>query len=192
MGAERIWYLRLFRGEKITARELWRMTWAFFGRFAVLGLLFAIAWSPVLILGFRSHANDPDSAEKIFSTPAMWAASALLTIAIDFALTFVTPALAFSTRSVRGALRLGFRMLRQHWPRTAWYALVPPLAVVMMLRITEPTSVGVSGIAVSTGSALLNLWFKGATAAFYLRRVPVGSDGAAFAPQTEASEAPSS
>ncbi len=189
VGSERIWYLRIFRNEPITAKELWRMTWAFFWRFVRLGLLAAIVWSPVLVLGFRNIANDPDNTEKAFSTPAVWVASALLTLVIDFALTFVTPALAYSTRNVREALRLGFRMLRDHWPRTAWYALVPPLAVVMMLRITEPTSLSVWGrVGVSAGSTLLNLWFKGATAAFYLRRVEVGSEGAAFIREVESSD----
>src|SRR3712207_9312976 len=39
VGSERIWYLRIYRGEAISPGELWRMTRAFFGRFAILGLL---------------------------------------------------------------------------------------------------------------------------------------------------------
>jgi hypothetical protein len=182
VGSERIWYLRIFRNEPITARELWRMTWAFFWRFVRLGLLTAIVSSPVLLLAFYNIANDPEQAKEAFSSPAVWITSAILTMVIDFALTFVTPALAFSTKRVREAFRLGFRMLRDHWPQTAWYALAPPLAVALMFRVTEPSSLSFGGrIAVSAGSTLLNLWFKGATAAFYLRRVPVGSQGAAFA-----------
>ena len=181
VGSERIWYLRIYRNEGINPRELWRMTWAFLGRFIILGLLTAIVWSPVLFLAFLNVWNDPENTERAFSTPTVWVASAMLTVVIDFALTFVTPALAFSTRRVGEAVRLGFRMLREHWPRTAWYALVPPLAVVIMLRAAEPTALSLWGrIAVSAGSTLLNLWFKGATAAFYLRRVEVGSQGAAF------------
>lgn len=188
-GSERVWYLRIYRHAAISPRELWRMTRAFFWRFLRLGLLAAIVWSPVLILAFRQGADDPESAEKAFSTPAVWVTSALLTLVIDFVLTFVTPALAFSTRRVREALRLGLRMLRDNWPGTAWYALVPPLAVVMMLRVTGPSSLSVAGrIAVSAGSTLLYVSFKGATAAFYLRRVEVGSDGAAFIREAEGSE----
>ena len=145
LGSERIWYLRIYRNEAISPRDLWHMTWAFFWRFVRLGLIAAILWSPVLILGFRNIANDPDNAEKAFSTPAVWVASALLTVVLDFALTFVTPALAFSTRRVNEAVRHGLRMLRDHWPQMAWYALVPPLAVVLMLRVTEPSSLSLEG-----------------------------------------------
>lgn len=186
VGSERIWYLRIYRNEGIAPRELWRMTWAFFWRFVRLGLLTAIVWSPVLFLAFRNIANDPENAETAFSTPTVWIPFAILTVVTDFALTFVTPALAFSTRRVPEAVRLGFRMLRDHWPRTAWYALVPPLAVVIMFRVAEPTALSLWGrVAVSAGSTLLNLWFKGATAAFYLRRVEVGSQGAAFVHDSE-------
>ncbi len=180
-GTERVWYLRIYRGEPISPKELWRLTWAFFWRFVRLGLLTAIVWSPVAILAFSNIANDPGRADEAFSTPLVWVTAAILTVAIDFALTFVTPALAFSTKRVSQALQLGIGMLRDHWPRTAWYALVPPLAVVLMFRVTEPSSLSLAGrMVVSAGSALLNLWFKGATTGFYLRRVRVGSEGAAF------------
>ncbi|HVL38251.1 MAG TPA: hypothetical protein VM328_02560 [Fimbriimonadaceae bacterium] len=180
-GSERIWYLRIYRHEAITVWELWRITWAFFWRFVRLGILTAVVWSPVLILAFRNSPNGTVGPEKAFSAPSVWIASAILTVAIDFALTFVTPALAFSTRRVREALRLGIRMLRDHWPQTAWYAVVPPLALLFMFRLTDPSSLNLFWrMAVSAGSTLLNLWFKGATAAFYLRRTHVTSQGAAF------------
>ena len=180
-GTERVWYLRIYRGQPVSPKELWRLTCAFFWRFVRLGFLTAIIWSPVPILAFQNMGNDPDRAKEAFSTPVVWITSAILTIVIDFALTFVTPALAFSTKRIGEALRLGIDMLRNHWPQTAWYALVPPLAVVLMVRVTAPSSLSLIGrIAVSVGSTLLNLWFKGATASFFLRRVQVGSQGAAF------------
>lgn len=187
-GTERIWYLRIYRGETIVARELWRLTWAFFGRFLCLGLVAGIVWSPVVILAGTTGTtgSDPARHDEVFSSPSVLLMMALLTLVIDFGLTFVTPALAFSTRKVSEAFGIGFRMLRAHWPRTAWYALVPPLAVVLMFRATAPGSLGTAGmIAATTASGLLNLCFKGATVAFYLRRVETGSDGAAFAPKEE-------
>ncbi len=184
LGTERIWYLRIYRDEPVTPGELQRLTRAFFGRFMRLGLVAALLWAPLLILAIRNA--DPEQAEEAFTTPAMWIASAVLSVIIDFTLTFVTPALAFSTKRVGQALRLGLGMLRDHWPRTAWYAIVPPLAVLLMFRIAEPSSVGiVPRLLIAAGSALLNLWFKGATAAFYLRRVDVGPQGAAFDTDTE-------
>src|SRR3989442_10207954 len=53
-------------------------------------------------------------------------------IAMDFALTFVTPALAFTTRSAWRALGIGLAMIRQTWPRSALYVLCPPLALSVM------------------------------------------------------------
>ena len=181
VGTERLWYLRIYRGEAMGARELWRVTWAYFWRFLRLGFVAGLLWSPVLILVLRRIADDPENAQEAMATPSVWIASAVFTILIDFLLTFVTPALTFTTKRVRTAFRVGIRMLRDNWPQTAWYALVPPLAVVLMLRIAEPTSLSLaSRLLMSVGSTLLNLWFKGATAAFYLRRVEVESQGAAF------------
>ncbi|MEX2254219.1 MAG: hypothetical protein WEC34_02165 [Acidimicrobiia bacterium] len=37
-GAQRVWYLRAFRGDVLDAAEVWPITRAFFGRFFVLGL----------------------------------------------------------------------------------------------------------------------------------------------------------
>jgi hypothetical protein len=109
-----------------------------------------------------------------------FATLSVATVVIDLALTFATPALAFSTRTATEALRMGLRMLRDHWPRTAWYALMPPLAVVVLLRVAQAQETSRVVVILSVFGALLNLWFKGATAAFYLRNVEVGNTGAAF------------
>jgi Na+-driven multidrug efflux pump len=71
-------------------------------------------------------------------------------------------------------------MLRDHWPRTAWYALMPPLAVVLLLRVAQAQETSRVVVILSVFGALLNLLFKGATVAFYLRNVEVGDTGAAF------------
>lgn len=179
-GTERIWYLRIYRNEPISGGELLRFTRAFFGRFFRLALLAAIVWSPFVFWAFGAAVGDPDRAEGGLSGPAEWVVPAVLTMVVDFVLTFVTPALAFSTRQVGEALRLGVRMLRDHWPRTAWYALVPPLALVLLARVFDPSPTVAGRLAISAATTLLYVWFKGATAAFYLRRVEVGRDGAAF------------
>jgi hypothetical protein len=185
-GSERMWYLRIYRNEAIAPQELWRITWAFFWRFLRLGILAAIVWSPVIILWYRNTSNDRNNADEAFSTPAVFVTSAVLTVVVDFGLTFVTPALTYSTKRVREALRLGLRMLRNYWPQTAWYALVPPLAAMMMFRLAAPPTLSTPWqIVFSAAGTLLNLWFKGATAAFYLRRVEVGNQGAAFVQEVE-------
>lgn len=44
-------------------------------------------------------------------------------IIVDIALTFVTPALAFSTDSTCQAIRIGLRTLRESWALDATYVL---------------------------------------------------------------------
>src|SRR5439155_25886579 len=56
-------------------------------------------------------------------------------ILLDFALTFVTPALAFSTRRAKEALAMGLRMIPSEWPRAALYVLVPPLAILLVAHL---------------------------------------------------------
>ncbi|MEA2681927.1 MAG: hypothetical protein QOK05_255 [Chloroflexota bacterium] len=103
----------------------------------------------------------------------------LVSLGWDFLLTFMTPALAFTTTSASQAFRIGLRMIRKTWPAAAWYVFLPPLAL-QFLSVASgvdgtqslPLIYGV-GLIVAT----LDLAAKGAVAAFYLRRVPVGRDG---------------
>ncbi len=99
---------------------------------------------------------------------------------MDVLLTFVTPALAYSTDRPAKAIALGWRLLRQDWPQCAWYALTPPLALILITRALPRSSLAVVPAAIfGTLAWMLNLWFKGATAAYYLRGHDVGDDGAA-------------
>lgn len=100
-------------------------------------------------------------------------------------LTFVKPALAYSTARVRTALREGVGMIGAHWPASALYVFVPPLAAVLFSRLAPlglvPPGLGVWGTLTRVAiGALIRLWFNGATAAFYLRVHEVGDDGAVF------------
>ncbi len=113
---------------------------------------------------------------------------ALFATAVDFALTFVPSALAFTTRSARRALRIGFQMIRQTWPRCGLYVLCPPLALNFVNTI-YPMHLTSVRLIVTAGATVLGLLAKGATAAFYLRERPTyGPDGAAHI--TAADEVP--
>ena len=97
----------------------------------------------------------------------------------DFALTFVTPALAFTTRSVWKALGIGLRMIRQTWPRSGLYVLCPPLAVNFVNVVFPMHQIGLR-LSVAAVATLLGLIAKGATAAFYVREKAISCpDGAA-------------
>ena len=102
----------------------------------------------------------------------------VVALAIDFALTFVTPALAYTTRSVQSALRIGFAMIRQTWPRSALYVLCPPLALNIM-NYAFPESIPGMQAALGVVFTLVSLVAKGAIAAFYLRERGSYSDGGA-------------
>jgi hypothetical protein len=95
-------------------------------------------------------------------------------------MTFVTPALAFSTRQVSEALSIGWRTLWDGWPATAPYAVVAPLVLIGVGQVFSRTLGAGGSIGLTLLGLLLALLFKGSTAAYYLREHDVGDDGAAF------------
>ncbi|HTB56778.1 MAG TPA: hypothetical protein VLC06_02845 [Polyangia bacterium] len=173
MGAERIFFLRRLQKQSVTMGELLELATSFFGRFLALGLLFAFAFalwmSPLTMLCLVRRVDS--------RTHHLWLA--LFMAAMDFVLTFVPSALAFTTGSVRRALRIGFQMIRQTWPRCGLYVLCPPLALNFVNAIYPMHFTSVR-LAVTAGLTVIGLLAKGATAAFYLRERPThGPDGAA-------------
>lgn len=180
VGTERIAYLRAFRGKSLEAWELWKLTRAFVIRYLVLGI---VAFFPIALVLYGVSAAQPLESFAGGRLIALYG----LTSLVDMLLTFVTPALAFSTRRVRTALVIGLRMIRSAWPSSAWYVLVPPLALrVVCETLFRTTNVSTSNeIVLAALATLLNLWFKGATAAFYLRHHHVGDNGSAFLTRAE-------
>ena len=170
-GTERVWYLRAFDRVTLSGSEVWPLTREFIGRFMVLGIV------AVLPIGLVLSAVAPSRNLTLVLTVAF-----LLWVIVQGALTFVTPALAFSTRSVREALRIGVGMISSEWPASAPYVLLPAVGVQIAGRVAAELTTGLGGaIAAAVATTLLTSLFRGATARFYLRRVPAGLDGAAFA-----------
>ena len=166
-GVERLWYLREFRGERLRIRETPRFVGAYFWRYAILGLMVAVPFGVALTVLFLLGS-------------ATWrVALPVVALAFDVALTFVTPALAYTTRRARVAVRLGLGMIKDEWPRCLWYVLAPPLAVAVLSQ-DEVARGSDLGMALTVTIPLVGLACKGAIAAFYLRRWPTGLDGAAF------------
>jgi hypothetical protein len=194
-GTQRLWILRAFRGQPFTFDHAFKATWGYFGRFIRTQLLV----TPVVAVGAGVGWLLESDIVGAF------VGASVAAILIDFAITFVTPALAFTTKSAREALTLGLRMIRAEWPRTALYVLVPPMAILIIanlipgvatvrrLRATlhaiqmgqRPPSIPETVRLISAGLAavgvLLGLVFKGATVAFYARRVDVPPFGASSA-----------
>ncbi len=174
VGTQRIWYLRAFRGGDIRPIELISLTGSFIPRFVILGVLITIPNAAVLpLLAWVVH-NPRTLLTAWLVVPLV------VSVTTDVLLTFVTPALAYSTRHVGEAFLAGLRLLRREWPHCAWYALVPPLALIIVTRLLPRSALSpaVSAI-VRIAGFMVGLWLKGAIAAYYLRIHVVGDSGSA-------------
>lgn len=172
VGAERIFFLRQFRAQPAPLGHLLRLVKPFMGRFLALGLVMTLTFGLGAALVRGVQASPHRSTRSVLT-------GLLVTVVVDFALTFVTPALAFTTRSVWVAIKIGVGLLRETWPRSALYVLFPPLALGLnaVMYPEVPWLLRLVGAACLSVVALLA---KGATAAFYLRERPVpDEDGAA-------------
>ena len=182
-GTERIWYLRAYRGKAIRLEECWKLTWAFAIRYATLGLLIYLVQRGVPLLVDRSTLIPSIAAvlNRLMALVVIMIINiGLLWIVVYAALTFVTPALAYSTRGVVTALAIGWQTLRHDWPVSAPYALVPPFIGGCLLILQELLTLDARALlVVSAVGTLLNLWFTGAIAAYYLRRHGTADNGAA-------------
>jgi hypothetical protein len=180
VGTERIFYLRSFKDKGMQAREALKLTRAFIMRFIALGVVSGVLYMVLLLPISLLLMLLPIGNSTLPS-------QALATLALDFFLTFVTPALAFTTDTVSKAFRIGRDMLFEGLPGTLWYAVVAPMAIVILSysqpgRSTGADETGVNAfwVAFSVGAGLVNLAAKGATARYYLRKVDTGDDGSAF------------
>ncbi|HLK88583.1 MAG TPA: hypothetical protein VKZ18_01740 [Polyangia bacterium] len=173
-GAERVFFLRRREGKPVTFGDLLESAPNFLGRFLSLGILVGVVVAPL-------NASVSALAVRKMGPAGLHAArveALVVFVAVDFLLTFATPALVFSTRSVRQALRIGVSMIRQTWPRSGLYVLCPPLAL-SMLNVVYPTELPVVRLVSTATFVLLALLAKGATVAFYLRERPATLDAVA-------------
>lgn len=187
-GAQRLWYARAWHGQAVSLEEVFSWTLRQFGRWFVLGLAVAAASVPAIITVLFVIARGVDvQADGTVSQEALptWCLilSVLTTVVLDVLLTFVSPALVFTSHRVRDAVRIGLLLLRRTWPGSAAYALVPPLAVVVLsLYAGLPRTESVPLVALA---ALGNLLVKGATAALYLRVMPMVGVLGAMSPRVK-------
>jgi hypothetical protein len=179
VGSERLWYLRAFTGRRLSVRAALSVSFSYWPRLLCLGLLVGVVTIPLSIpITIAAVSAGTDGSARHAQLGVGWLIySAALSLLIDFTLTFVTPALIYTSGRARDALTIGLGLLRQTWPHAAPYVLIPPLAVVILGRLSQGP-VGAIGAAVIVVSYALNLLAKGATACYYLRLVaPVGPDG---------------
>lgn len=184
-GTQRVWFLRKARGVGIDPSEVWTLSWRFFGRFFCLDLLLAI---PILLVAIpvivaNTHQVVTPTGAVVTTTSYTWELTVglvALGFVFDVLLTFVVPALALSTRSVRASFGLGWRVTKRCWPTCAWYLFAPGITLLALSGALPRSAISTGGVIVlGLISSLLALWFKGANVAFYIRSVPpMGVDGA--------------
>jgi hypothetical protein len=97
----------------------------------------------------------------------------------DAVLTFAVPALVFTTRSVRSALRVGIEVLRASWPWSRGYVIAPGLALAALGPAGHALPIADRLILLPL-TTLLPLCLRGAVTRYYLRLIPVGDNIAAF------------
>jgi hypothetical protein len=174
-GAERLFFLRQREEKKITLRELVAAARLYAGRFFRLGILVGLASAPAwFMFGFILQHVDARSTSSSIEMGRRIVLIATV-VPIDLLLTFVPSALVFTTSSTREALRIGWTMIRESWPRSGLYVLCPPLALNVLTTI-YPAHTPALQIAKILGLSLLALVAKGATAAFYLRERSASPD----------------
>ena len=169
-GTQRLWYSAVWEGRPFSLEDAVDTSVAMWGRFFRTGVAVFLPLSVVaLVIAFLVVHSASDSAHRalVFAVPVFG-----LSLVADLALTFVAPALAFTTPETGRALGIGLAMLRRTWPACAPYALAPPITL-QALAAVSPGRVGLPiAAAGAAASALFALWWKGATAAYYLRVAP--------------------
>ena len=169
-GTQRLWFLRARRGEHMDRSVVWRISWAYFGRFFTLGLISSVFFAPAVVATIIWYSHHHGGHLP-------WTYSILAYVAvffIDVFATFVVPALTFSTRRVWVAIPAGIRMLARTWPQSAWYAIAPPITVLVIGADFIRRSAGIASAAVVTVivGPIVGLLAKSATALYYVRLVP--------------------
>jgi hypothetical protein len=171
LGTQRIWYQRVFQGASLAAGEAWQLSWRFVGRFFVLGLL--VVSPPTILIGAVALWQVRTGTAAPHLVLPVWVLIVYVAywFVMDVLLTFVTPALAYTTRRVREAWAIGQRMLRSTWPHCAVYALLPPLTLLSLGTVNPAGLAPEVAVTISIASTLIGLLTKGAIASFYIKNV---------------------
>jgi hypothetical protein len=175
-GTQWLFYLSVFTGTQLLMGDALSATKEYVGRYLRLGLLVVGTWVyPIVIyVAIRWAREHPDGQHQAIPIPTWARVTVLLgSFVLDVLLTFVGPALAFSTTSVFEALRSGLSYLRRSLPSSAWYVLTPGLTLSTGFLVFPNTVLGTSHtFAIAVFGGMAGFAFKGAIAAFYLRAHP--------------------
>ena len=162
-GTQRVWLLRISRGDDLSVSEVYSLTKGYFGRFFGLGVRVFLPFGLVVALVAVTTRNNV----------ATLVAAALVGYVLDILLTFVVPDLTFGAASAKHAWESGRALLRQSWPQSRWYVLAPGIALLAVTNALGGSSHSIwIVIPESVVSAVLSLIFRGAILAYYVRLRP--------------------
>jgi hypothetical protein len=101
------------------------LTSSFFARFLRLGLLCSVPTllPAIVVIGMEAHRQPPGTTPAVAFGLSVFILGVI--VILDAALTFVVPALAFSTDSVSDAFGTGLATIEATWPSCAWYVVTP-------------------------------------------------------------------
>jgi hypothetical protein len=164
-GASNVWFRRAAADDWLQLRQLPGLIARFIGPFLRFGLLIAIPYYVLLAVFDALDTGFPRWLSVVLSVVS----------AIGI---FVFPTLALSTRRARSAIVDGVRAFFRWWPACLPYALLT-LGVSVLGAVADAWRVPL--VLTTPIFVVANLAIAGAVVAFYLRRVPVGRDGVAYA-----------
>lgn len=169
LGTQLVWYQRVFDGKRLQTGDLIPLTWSFIARYVWLFCLASIPpFVVLLVLAIKWHTL------VFVGSPGGRLGLLAYVLVVQMVGTFMSPALAFSTRKVTRAVPTGLRVLAYHWPGNWKYVVVPAVvggALSGMYGLVPPQGRSVLDIV----STLVYLVFAGAIARSYLRIKPIES-----------------
>jgi len=170
LGTQFVWYRAAFHGHTLGAGELVKLTWSFIARYVRLFFLMLIPLFGVVFVSvfWRTWTS---------ASPGWRIGGLAYSLVLSTVVTFVNPALAFSTRRVTKAVPIGLRMVAQGWPGNWTYVVVPGIVAALGggLYWLVPSAGRPASLIVTT---VITLVFAGAIARYYLRcpLAPGGQD----------------
>jgi hypothetical protein len=178
VGTQRIWLVQKLRGGSLDLKDVWTVSWKFFWRFVRLGLLAAIALVPAIVIAVVTQSHHPNAPRGSVPLPTGFKVALVVgLLVIDVIGTFIVPALALTVTSVSDAIRVGWTMTKALWPTNAWYLLAPGITFSAVAGLLPQSVLPIGAtIVIAAISAVLGLWFKATTVAFYLRSFPQTAD----------------
>ena len=118
-----------FPDRPFSIREVPTLTGQYFARFLrllIVAAVFVALFLVVVLVEVGVHQRTTGTGSSL--PLRVYLSTLFIVFLADVALTFVSPALVFTTSSAWEALRFGLRLLRTTWPNSVWYVLTPGLA----------------------------------------------------------------